>query len=115
MTSDTTALRKNLETEKERLENELSRFAAPTETPGNYETRHENIGTDSDENASEVETYVDNLALENNLEHQLSEVMAALKKIDLGTYGQCEVCQEEIPAERLAIYPAARTCTRHAA
>jgi len=34
----------------------------------------------------------------------------ALSRLDAGGYGVCERCGREIPAERLAARPAARTC-----
>lgn len=40
----------------------------------------------------------------------LREVDAALKRIDNGTYGRCESCGNEIPAERLDARPVARLC-----
>lgn len=112
MSLDTTILaqlKASLLEEKSRLEDELSRFAKATGVPGSYETQMENIGTDQDENATEVEEYVDNLALESNLEGQLKDVNDALKKMDEGTYGICEKTGKEISLDRLKVYPAART------
>lgn len=103
------SLKERLLEEKKRLEGELSRFADSTGTAGSYETRIEDMGTDPDENASEVEEYVDNLGLEQNLESQLRDVTLALEKMDHGTYGVCEVTGDEISRERLEAYPAART------
>lgn len=114
MTIDIAPLKEKLSAEKQRLENELSRFAKSTGTPHEYETQYEDIGDGTDENATEVENYVDNLALENQLESQLHEVDTALEKIGRGTYGICEVCHEEIPINRLQAYPAAKTCVLHA-
>lgn len=96
--------------EKSRLEGELSRFADKTEVPGNYETRFEEIGSDRDDNASEVEQYADNLALEENLEGQLSETNEALDRIGSGAYGICASCGADIEEGRLRAYPAAREC-----
>ncbi len=79
-------LKNKLLEEKSRIESELSRFAAPTGVPGNYETRFENIGTDTDENASEVEGYADNLALENTLEKRLKDITDALDRIKEGIF-----------------------------
>lgn len=108
-TSTLSELKSKLEAEKVRLEAELERLGKPTGTPGDYATTFEEIGPDPDENATEVENYADNLAVEDNLEHQLSEVVAALERIERGTYGICEKTGEPIPTERLRAYPAART------
>lgn len=102
-------LKEKLLAEKTRLESELGRFASSTGTEGSYETRMGDMGTDEDENASEVEEYVDNLGLEQNLEAQLKEVHDALAKMDAGTYGVCEETGKEIDSDRLMAYPAART------
>ena len=105
-------LKQKLMDGKKRIESELSRFAKPTETPGDYKTKFEDLGTDTDENASEVEEYADNLALENTLEKQLMEITEALSRMEKGTYGVCENCGSEIGVERLRAYPAARSCIK---
>lgn len=102
-------LKENLLAQKNRLEAELARFAKPIGTQGGYETQIENIGTDSEDNATEVEGYVDNLALETTLESQLRDVNDALAKMEQGTYGICEKTGKEIDPKRLKAYPAART------
>ncbi|NTW13653.1 MAG: hypothetical protein HGA31_01325 [Candidatus Moranbacteria bacterium] len=103
-----------LQTAKARLEGELSRFARPTEVPGEYETRFEDIGTDMDDNATEVEQYADNVALEDNLENQLAGVTEALERMEAGTYGICSVCGKDIEEGRLRAYLSATECMEHA-
>lgn len=105
-------LKAKLEEEKKKLEKELGNIAEPTETSGDFETKFDEIGTDKDDNATEVEEYTDNLAVETNLENQLKDVIDALKRMEDGTYGICENCHEEIDVERLKIYPAARVCIK---
>lgn len=43
-------------------------------------------------------------------ERHLTEIDAALARLDDGTYGVCEVCGAPIPAPRLSARPVARTC-----
>ena len=105
-------LKTRLLEEKVKLEGELGRIAEFTGTEGNYEARFENIGTDPDENASEVEEYADKLAVEQDLEKRLKDTNDALKRMEDGTYGFCEKCNKEIPVERLQAYPAARDCVK---
>ena len=112
MSLDTTTLsqlKEKLETRKIHLELELGRIAKPTDTPGDYETKFEVIGDDPDENATEVEVYVENLAVEGALESELKDVQAALLKMVNGSYGICEETGKEIPLERLEANPSART------
>lgn len=105
-------LKTRLEEERMKLEKELGKFARSTGTPGSFETKFDVIGTDKDDNATEVEEYTDNLALENSLEAQLKDTDDALERMEKGTYGICENCNEEIDIERLKAYPAARTCIK---
>ncbi|MEY2472350.1 MAG: DnaK suppressor protein [Actinomycetota bacterium] len=53
-------------------------------------------------------------ALANTLQETLDDVELALGKLDDGTYGKCEVCDEDIAAARLEAMPAARYCITHA-
>lgn len=102
-------LKDKLLAEKSRLEGELSRLGDPTGVQGDYETKFDDLGNDPDENATEVEEYVDNVAVEGTLETQLKDVNDALAKMAAGTYGVCEKTGEAIPLDRLRAYPAART------
>lgn len=53
-------------------------------------------------------------AIDENLEQRLTSVEAALQRMDEGTYGQCELCREPIPYERLEAVPWTATCVEHA-
>ena len=48
------------------------------------------------------------------LEAEIGDLDAALRKIDEGTYGTCEICGREIEPERLEAMPGTRTCFEHA-
>ena len=48
--------------------------------------------------------------LEEGAQQTVSEIEAALRRIDDGTYGVCEVCGKPIAPERLAAIPWARRC-----
>jgi RNA polymerase-binding transcription factor DksA len=41
---------------------------------------------------------------------RLADLDEALARLAAGSYGRCERCGRPIPAERLAVRPAARTC-----
>ena len=49
-------------------------------------------------------------ALAGNLRESLTDVEAALAKLDTGTFGVCEGCGQAIPPARLEAKPAARLC-----
>src|SRR3954464_14685425 len=59
-----------------------------------------------------TETYDRELdyTLEENSEHVLQEIEAALQRIQDGTYGQCTNCGKQIPEERLEARPYATLC-----
>jgi RNA polymerase-binding protein DksA len=59
-----------------------------------------------------TETFMRELdeGLEENVEHLLAEIDAALERIDDGTYGTCVVCGRPIDAERLQAVPYATLC-----
>lgn len=48
--------------------------------------------------------------LEENAEHVLGDIDAALQRIDDGTYGTCTNCGKQIPPERLEARPWATLC-----
>jgi DnaK suppressor protein len=54
------------------------------------------------------------LTLLQNEEQIGAEVNAALTRIEQGTFGRCEECQQEIPKERLEAVPYTRYCVQHA-
>ena len=53
--------------------------------------------------------------LASELREALDEVDAAIKRLEDGTYGNCEVCGKPIGAARLEAMPAARFCIVDAA
>jgi RNA polymerase-binding protein DksA len=50
------------------------------------------------------------LSLYNNIKDLLEKVEAAMEKIELGTYGICDICKVTIPEERLDALPHATLC-----
>lgn len=107
------ALKEKLLATKERIEGELRRFSKPSDDNKKFTTKFpDDIGSSNDENATEVEEYTDNLAVEKDLKEQLKDITDALKKIDAGTYGLDEETGEPIDPARLEAYPAARTNVR---
>jgi len=56
-----------------------------------------------------IERFAD-VAIHDQLMHQLAAVEAALARVADGTYGVCEVCKRPIAVERLEAIPWAATC-----
>lgn len=105
--------------EKERVELETALSSIGTQNPKNTsdwrakpeEDNNEESGYD--ENADRFEEYGNRNAVVEDLEKRLVEVKAALKRMEEGTYGICEVSGEPIEEQRLQANPAARTCVKH--
>jgi len=99
--------------EKMELEKDLEQIAKPlNKKGGDYETNFEEIGTDKEDNATEIEQYSDNFSVETILEKKLQNIIKALQKIEEGTYGICEKCQQEIDLNRLKASPSAKNCLK---
>ncbi|MDP1884069.1 MAG: TraR/DksA C4-type zinc finger protein [Candidatus Moranbacteria bacterium] len=104
-------LKEALLAEKAKLEENLGRIAKSVDSKiGDYEPVFDEIGNDREDNTTEVEAYTDNLPVEMALEKKLQSVILALSKMEQGTYGICENCQQEIAIERLKANPSAQTC-----
>ena len=76
------------------------------------ETGDLSIGTDDHIADSATETFMRELddGLEENAEHLLEEIDAALARIEDGTYGTCAACGKPIAEERLEAVPWATLC-----
>ena len=48
----------------------------------------------------------------NQQARSIHDIRSALDRIDEGSYGSCERCEEEIPAKRLDALPWARMCVK---
>lgn len=114
---NTNKYKKALEAEKAKLLKELGTIARRNPSaPSDWEAIPTDLDSDSaDENeiADEVEEFGNNSAILEKLEPQLANVEKALGKIEEGSYGKCDVCEEEIDEDRLDANPASTTCIEH--
>lgn len=99
--------------EKNRLEDELSKFAERNiHNAADFNAKFPQYGDGVDENAEEVASYNDYLALEHALEKDLEDVTSALKRIVAETYGICRYCKKPIPEKRLLARPSSSSCVQ---
>jgi len=68
------------------------------------------LSADSEEQAVELQNDEVVNALDAMESKELNLVMAALKKIEDGSYGECSSCGESISSNRLKAVPFATTC-----
>jgi DnaK suppressor protein len=111
MALDTDRFRTALLEERERVAAAIENLHA--ETPGSLpDDNGEETAYDNHLGDTATVTYDRELGytLEENSEHVLAEIDAALKRIEDGTYGICSNCGKEIPEERLEALPWATLC-----
>lgn len=73
----------------------------------------DNADPDKNIRADAIEEYANRIGITAPLETRLNEINNALKRIEEGTYGVCEISGEKIEEDRLEANPAARTCKAH--
>ena len=110
--------RQRLAAERERLDGVRSTFddehlgeQSESESTGelsSYDQHQADMGTETFEREKD-------LSILEQVEAELADVEHALRRLDDGTYGTCEVCGTAIPDERLEAMPAARLCLEHQA
>jgi len=95
------AQKAKLETEKERLLKEIDSIDDYPE-----------LGSSDEDNSQEVDTLTGNVAMEQPLKSELTQVTNALKAIEAGKYGICSRCGQDIDQDRLIAYPGATQCQK---
>jgi DnaK suppressor protein len=96
--------RERLERERERL---LRTAARTDEELATLETHQP--GAPSEDAATQVVSAILS-RLEGQEKHELDEIEAARTRLEAGTFGVCETCNEPIPLARLRAQPTARHC-----
>jgi RNA polymerase-binding transcription factor DksA len=110
---DTDALRTRLEEERARLTHAVAFLER--DNAGSLEDELGEIGAGgTDNHLGDMATATYDRELEEGLEEgaqqTLADVELALRKLDDGTFGNCEICGKPVSAERLAAIPWARFC-----
>ena len=109
---DTSQYRARLEEERERLLSAVDFL--DRENPGSISDELGDIVTAGDSNLGDTATATFDRELDQSLEEGAQQTLTAiddaLRKIEEGTYGTCEVCGKPIGEGRLAAIPWARLC-----
>ncbi|GAC1335079.1 MAG: hypothetical protein NVSMB17_17550 [Candidatus Dormibacteria bacterium] len=107
---DLDSARQALVTHLARVEHELSELEKTRESAREGKDETSGYGNAVGEAAAETSAKERDMAVIENLEHVRSQVEAALKRLDDGSYGTCETCGQAIPRERLEALPFAGQC-----
>lgn len=94
-----------LEGERKRLKHQLEHARVTA-------NEHVGYGNHMADDATEVFEQAKDLSVRARLEDTLLEVEAALLKLERGTYGVCEGCEQKIDWARLEAKPEARLCIK---
>jgi DnaK suppressor protein len=109
---DTAPYRARLEEERGRLRSAVQFLER--DNPGSLADETGELATAGENHMGEMATAMHDRELEGGLEEgaqqTLRDVEDALKKIEDGSYGVCEVCGRPIGADRLSAIPWARLC-----
>jgi RNA polymerase-binding transcription factor DksA len=113
---NTNHFKEKLISEKHTIEEELGAIAIFNPDTHQWEATpdQEMLGEIDDNDAADrFEDFEERSSMVNTLQARLSDINAAIEKIEAGTYGVCEVGGEKIEEARLDANPAARTCKEH--
>lgn len=109
--------RQQIEAELKQVETELKTVGRTNpDNPADWEAVPDKMDispADNNEVADSIEDYEENTAILKQLEIRYNELKNALKQMDVGKYGVCEIGGEIIESERLDANPAATTCKLH--
>ncbi len=108
---DTEQARERLNAERDRL-TEVRDAASRLSTAANEASQGELSTADQHpaEQATETLERELDLGVLQSVDGELTELQAAIERLDAGKYGVCEVCGKSIPDGRLEAMPAARYC-----
>ena len=100
-------IRSRLDAERKHINEELNQIYASNPPD---ERREGSPFGKREEEATEALELEKRLALERRLKNSLAEVERAINKIDTGSYGRCDMCNQLIDPARLEALPQASLC-----
>jgi RNA polymerase-binding protein DksA len=108
MTAKFKKQREQLESERQRLTDELVQLQTSAST--SEERREGSPFGKREEEATETLELEKRLTMENRIRQELAGIEHALDKFEKGTYGLCDNCGKPIDPERLEALPQASLC-----
>ncbi|MGZ3693028.1 MAG: TraR/DksA family transcriptional regulator [Bdellovibrionota bacterium] len=106
-TKDLAKMKKKLLAEKERL-----LTSAAVSRKQEFTIATDDLADETDLTSVELSQGVV-FTLREKEQRTLAAIDEALQRMEEGTYGLCEECEDEIGSRRLEIYPTARLCITH--
>jgi len=103
------ALKIRIEKDREQLNEQINQIRAARTA---QERREGSPFGKREEEASETAELENLIAQEKRILDQIIDIELALKKLENGTYGLCQKCNEAIEPARLEIIPTAKICMK---
>lgn len=103
-------LKLSLEENRGRLRREIGELREATKATTYLEDETDAYDQHIADDASILTERTTDMSLMQNLEQELASVESALKRMDLGHYGTCEVCGRPIAEARLKARPSSSAC-----
>lgn len=105
-------LKRRLEAERDRLRGELGEEMRELVSGRNEWDEHHGYDTETADHGTETFQMELAVGLDNHRRALLQQVEDALRRMENGTYGHCDNCDQEIDPARLEALPWATTCLR---
>ncbi len=103
--------RNRLNQERARIQGDLDNLDAEIATLGmGQQTEGGGAGNHLADDATDIAEQERDLALIGTLQERMREVDRALERLEAGTYGICDNCNQPIPPERLEARPFSALC-----
>ncbi len=110
------SLRGRLEERRRELEDEIEKMTADIQAmTADEQTEGGTGGNHPSDEANDVRDAEQSLTMQLDLEEMRRQVVAALNRMDDGTYGLCQLCGKPIDPERLDALPYAAYDIQHQA
>ncbi len=111
---DNEQIRQTLQSEEQRLSAMRDGISEDSELDADEQLSSGGELSNVDQHPADIGTEVNqrevNLSMVEQIEAELGDVEAALRKLDDGSYGKCEACGKDIGEDRLEALPSARFC-----
>ncbi len=107
---DRDRIKESLESERERLRNEIQEFEEEFSQSMEEATEENMYDQHMADAANPMQNREMDLSLEDNAKRMLGKIDRALEKFEENTYGTCDNCGKEITEARLEAVPYANLC-----
>lgn len=92
--------------------NKISKQDTDSKDGVDWNATYSDVGADTEDDVYEVDRFGTNLSIVSELEKSLRDINKAIESIEIGEYGICKYCKEEIQEARLEARPDSSSCIK---